>query len=355
LIPQEIAMTWPASISARTTAFAGPAQGPRRFANRMSSFRSPLPVRVSIVHLAVVAHLAGVLWLALDAPGGAAARYAPSLLLVTGLALCLAFLLQQRSSGRFESAQGRPDGRTVPVTFSTPLPASHVAGRPADGWSDLLQRVSHELRTPLNAVIGFSDVMHKELLGPLGHARYVEYADHIRQSGGDLLKATEDTLAITALLSRAEQIELTELEFASLMRDVRLAALARFPGRDVDVTLTVDRDIEVVGDRRILRQALLNALCVVMRNAERGCQVEIVARQAGDTVWLTIEASAASGAGEDALEACLARALFSVCGQDLRLSGSADKAFSARVGLPAAAQRDLFMPSGATAAAYRND
>ncbi|MBP7075401.1 MAG: hypothetical protein KBA81_08485, partial [Rhabdochlamydiaceae bacterium] len=35
-----------------------------------------------------------------------------------------------------------------------------------------LANMSHELRTPLNAIIGFAEVIQKQLLGPLGNARY---------------------------------------------------------------------------------------------------------------------------------------------------------------------------------------
>ena len=39
-----------------------------------------------------------------------------------------------------------------------------------------LANMSHELRTPLNAVIGFSNLIHGEIYGPLGHGRYRDYA-----------------------------------------------------------------------------------------------------------------------------------------------------------------------------------
>ena len=64
-----------------------------------------------------------------------------------------------------------------------------------------MAQMSHELRTPLNAVIGFSEVMLRELYGPLGHARYQEYAHHISESGGRLLKSSEDALAVTEAMS----------------------------------------------------------------------------------------------------------------------------------------------------------
>jgi two-component system, cell cycle sensor histidine kinase PleC len=57
--------------------------------------------------------------------------------------------------------------------------------------AEMLTALTHDLRTPLNAVIGFSDVMHRELLGPLGNDRYRDYAVHIRDSGEQLLATAE--------------------------------------------------------------------------------------------------------------------------------------------------------------------
>ena len=62
-----------------------------------------------------------------------------------------------------------------------------------------LSALCHDLRTPLNAVIGFSDVMQRELHGPLGHQRYRDYAAHIRESGALLLQAAEQLLCQSVL------------------------------------------------------------------------------------------------------------------------------------------------------------
>ena len=62
-----------------------------------------------------------------------------------------------------------------------------------------LRMVSHELRTPLNSIIGFSEIISKELCGPLGSPQYKEYADHVRQSGLKLLRLVNQVLEIARL------------------------------------------------------------------------------------------------------------------------------------------------------------
>ena len=132
-------------------------------------------------------------------------------------------------------------------------------------------RVSHELRTPLNAVIGFSDVMSSELFGPVGHPRYQEYALHIRDCGRELLKSAEDTLAITYLLDaevqghHAQAIGLQGL-VADAWSFYRDEALVRSVALDVNVA----SDVQVIGDRRSLRQVLINLLAEALRHSDDG-------------------------------------------------------------------------------------
>lgn len=65
--------------------------------------------------------------------------------------------------------------------------------------TDLLANMSHELRTPLNAIIGFADTMKHGVFGPLGNAKYEEYADYIHSSGTHLLHLINDILDVSAV------------------------------------------------------------------------------------------------------------------------------------------------------------
>src|SRR5450432_726933 len=72
-----------------------------------------------------------------------------------------------------------------------------------------LRMVSHELRTPLNSIIGFSEVISKELCGPLGSPQYREYAEHVRLSGLKLLRLVNQVLEIARLEGHVTDLDPT--------------------------------------------------------------------------------------------------------------------------------------------------
>lgn len=60
----------------------------------------------------------------------------------------------------------------------------------------VLRMLPHELRTPLNHILGYSDLIRNEMLGPLGNEQYKEYADLVHQGGSRLLTIVEDVLVL---------------------------------------------------------------------------------------------------------------------------------------------------------------
>ena len=77
--------------------------------------------------------------------------------------------------------------------------------------SEFLANTSHELRTPLNAIIGFSEVLSRQLFGPLNE-KQAEYIRDIHVSGLHLLGMINEILEISKLESRA--LKLTPSNFS---------------------------------------------------------------------------------------------------------------------------------------------
>ncbi len=190
--------------------------------------------------------------------------------------------------------------------------------------SRLLSRMSHELRSPLNAVIGFSDLMHKEIHGPIGNDRYREYASHILSSGHELLRTAEDALAIAAMvMARVEGIRET-VEIEPLLLDAR-RHVAACGGPGVQLVIEIDEGVAVVAQRRALRQALWNLLKEACRQSAAGGIVRVSAGETGAHVSLrftVVEAMTPPPAGgyaegERSLSLSIAESLIGMLGGDL--------------------------------------
>ncbi len=139
--------------------------------------------------------------------------------------------------------------------------------------SDFLANMSHELRTPLNAINGFSEIMAAEMYGPVGDARYRDYAKDIHSSGEHLLALINDILDMSKieagkLSMRFEPICLEELAEEAL-RLVRNRAEAA--GLNLILDFVDLPDVEA--DYRAIKQVLLNLLSNAIKFTPRGGRV----------------------------------------------------------------------------------
>lgn len=190
--------------------------------------------------------------------------------------------------------------------------ARNAAEDRSRAWAQLMAQVSHELRTPLNAVIGFSDVMDAEIFGPVGHPRYREYVDHIRDSGRALLKSAEDTLVLTQLLTEPGPLRSSAaIDFSRAATDAWAFHAPAAAERDIAIEIAAEPSLQILGDRRLLRQVLVNLFAEAMRRAGDGSRIELTARTEGDLaeLALVVRGGARSRPEGSSLPLSLARAL----------------------------------------------
>jgi signal transduction histidine kinase len=249
-----------------------------------------------------------------------------------------------------EVALERQSQRLVEIA-DTAVRTRGEAEQRGQAWAELMSQVSHELRTPLNAVIGFSDVMNAELFGPVGHPRYREYIEHIRDSGRSLLKSAEDTLALTALLAQPGSISSPEvLELEDFATEAWAFVALEGTARHLQMTAHGLDGVEVLGERRPFRQILINLFSAAAVRAERGSTIDVCARRDGDLVELAITVpvlseTAAHDAG--ALSLSLARALLELQDSFLIELTAGISGWRVVTVLSIASQQDFFAPSPA--------
>jgi PAS domain S-box-containing protein len=147
-----------------------------------------------------------------------------------------------------------------------------------------LATMSHELRTPLNAIIGFSDMIHGAIHGPVGSAKYQEYARDVAESGRFLLAIINDILDLSKIEAGQLSINVQAVDLVELLQ--RCFRLIEGRARQGAVELTVDAHEGlpvVMADPRSLTQIVINLLNNAVKFTPAGGTVRLhaAATQAG--------------------------------------------------------------------------
>jgi two-component system cell cycle sensor histidine kinase PleC len=181
------------------------------------------------------------------------------------------------------------DSRTLETKLlEMELAASTEANR---AKSQFLTNMSHELRTPLNAVLGFSEIIRDQSLGPSAMDNYRDYANDIHLAGEQLLRIVNDVLDISKL--EAGKLELHEGEVdlrAIVQAAVNLINQSAF---EVGVTLAIALPPELpqmMADELRVKQMLLNLLSNAVKFSHRGGTVTVGGALRADgslAVWVS--------------------------------------------------------------------
>ena len=153
--------------------------------------------------------------------------------------------------------------------------------------SDFLALMSHELRTPLNAIIGFSEVLGTEMLGPLGHPRYREYANDVHGAGRHLLALINDILDLSKAAAGKFDLNCEEISPADIVGE----CLKLTRGKAHDGKLRLHAELapglpNLLVDRLRFKQVLLNLCSNAIKFTPPGGHVHLTADQAEDGCFI---------------------------------------------------------------------
>lgn len=155
--------------------------------------------------------------------------------------------------------------------------------------TQFLANMSHELRTSLNAVIGFSEILNRELFGTLGQTRYRDYARLIHESGQHLLNVVNDVLDMSKIEAGTFKIVKEPFDVEALITlccDIMRHAAEQ---RSLSLSMEVAPDIpQLPADKRACKQMLLNVIANAIKFTDPGGWVRVSARVAGGNVELSV-------------------------------------------------------------------
>ncbi len=165
--------------------------------------------------------------------------------------------------------------RYLRETYESVVRAKEAADAANRAKTDFLATISHEIRTPLNAIIGYAQIMKKELLGPIGNPKYGEYAADIDRSGRHLLDLLNDILDMSKIEAQRYELEEEAVSVPEIVRECVSIMAGGAEDKALTIELAAEQPCVLRGDKRALRQIMLNLLSNAIKFTPSGGRIEI--------------------------------------------------------------------------------
>ena len=155
--------------------------------------------------------------------------------------------------------------------------------------SEFMASMSHELRTPLNSILGFSEMIANQYLGPIGVERYSKYAEDISFSGRHLLELVNQILDIERIEAGKYQLEMELIAVPDLLCECSRLLEKRAEDAGILLNFVVVEDtLSLHADRRALLQILINLITNAIKFTSEKGSVDVKAYRHGENVMIEV-------------------------------------------------------------------
>ncbi|NML97733.1 response regulator [Paraburkholderia sp. RP-4-7] len=164
---------------------------------------------------------------------------------------------------------------------------------------EFLANMSHELRTPLNGILGYAQILARDVTLS---ERQRERVEAIRNSGEHLLTLIEDTLDFARIEAGKLRVEICDVPLAGFVDVIReiISVKAEQKRLGFICEITEDAPAGVRADERRLRQVVLNLLANAVKFTDSGCVSLHISRSALNRVRFEVR-DTGIGIGPDLL------------------------------------------------------
>ncbi|CAG0955155.1 two-component system, cell cycle sensor histidine kinase DivJ [Anaerolineae bacterium] len=154
--------------------------------------------------------------------------------------------------------------------------------------SQFLASMSHELRTPLNAILNFTDFVASGMVGPVNDTQ-TDLLTQAMESGKHLLSLINDVLDMTKIQSGMLNLFIEDnIDLNAEIKSLTASAEVLIKGKPITLVTDFDSNLPImIGDRRRVRQVLLNLLSNAAKFTETGT-ITFSAKQQGDEILFSV-------------------------------------------------------------------
>lgn len=155
--------------------------------------------------------------------------------------------------------------------------AKEFAEAASQAKSNFLANMSHELRTPLNSIIGFSELIHDGITGPVTQLQQ-EYLGNVLTSSRHLLQIISEILDLSRIEAGRLKLEPAPCSLNELLMQVHAIFAEQFTRRGVALQYVTNHPdgLAVLADEVKLRQVVINLLSNALKFTDPGGEVRVV-------------------------------------------------------------------------------
>jgi signal transduction histidine kinase/HAMP domain-containing protein len=143
-----------------------------------------------------------------------------------------------------------------------------------------LSNISHELRTPLNSIIGFTDLLLTEELGPALSDQQRDFLETVARNGRHLLELINELLDLQRIAAGRMELKPEAVDLEALLNEATGSVHAQVQKHRHTLVVTPlppPAGLRVRADRGRVRQVLLNLLSNAIKFTPDGGRITVAA------------------------------------------------------------------------------
>ncbi|VAV89396.1 hypothetical protein MNBD_ALPHA01-2020 [hydrothermal vent metagenome] len=148
---------------------------------------------------------------------------------------------------------------------------------------NLLSAMHHNFKTPLNGILGYSEVIMSEMMGPIGQESYKSYAQDIHGAGKDLLQLIDNLLELKELETTEFSLQEEKFAVTDMISECLKKVSADARKNDIRLSCEIGADFpDLFGDKSRLQQVIHSLLANALKFTGAGGEITITANRDQD-------------------------------------------------------------------------